>query len=335
MSRKQLFLFLCNHFDLAWRRKFESPILDQGRTFLSYASIQEYYIKDNMALCERHPDYRFNIESVAVARKFLERCPECAGRLKALVREGRCYVPLSGDNLIDSNLCTGETLLRNFTHGALWLKEELGYLPRLAVRNDTFGNSAQLPQILRGCGVRWMTGAAYTAPAGEYFRGLDGSTVYLGNIPQAGAGGTWLKYPPCPVCQGSGQDESKNACPVCGGRGIDHASCAPADIGLDESVLEHTDHALVTVYSEERLPDEHLLEWAERIRQTYDLRFATLEDTYELVKARIDAADEDGIAIDPRPELNPNNTGCYVTRIKTKQMLREREYSLLRLRRSA
>lgn len=331
MKKKTIYVFLCNHFDLAWRRKFESGIVDKGLNYIPYAAIQEYYIKDNMALCEHYPEYRFNIESVAVVRKFLERCPEFADRLKELVDQGRCYIPMSGDNLIDSNLCSGETLLRNFVYGTIWTEQEFGYTPRLAVRNDTFGNCSQLPQILRGCGVKWMTGAAYTFPQGEYFRGLNGSTVYLGNIPQAGAGGTWLKYPPCSGCGGTGTLSDGTVCEVCGGRGVDHEGCTPAPIGFNESVFEQADNAIITLYSEERLPDQRLLEWAEKMKEKYEVRFATLEDTYDLVEDKLNAVDQDDIAVDPRPELNPNNTGCYVTRIKTKQMLREREYSMLRL----
>lgn len=65
MKKKVIYVFLCNHFDLAWPRKFESVLVDKGLTYIPYAAIQEYYIKDNMALCERDPEFRFNIESVA------------------------------------------------------------------------------------------------------------------------------------------------------------------------------------------------------------------------------------------------------------------------------
>ena len=73
MSEKKPILYLipCNHFDLCWRRPFRNNMHFNGQTFIPYAKIEEYYIEDNIALCDKYPEYKFSIESVAVVREFL------------------------------------------------------------------------------------------------------------------------------------------------------------------------------------------------------------------------------------------------------------------------
>jgi alpha-mannosidase len=63
----------------------------------------------------------------------------------------------------------GESLVRNYVDGLLWVEENFGQKTRLAVRNDAFGNSAQLPQILarmRNC--KWATGMSYSPALAEF-----------------------------------------------------------------------------------------------------------------------------------------------------------------------
>ena len=67
-----------------------------------------------------------------------------------------------------------------------------------------FGSSAQMPQLFRGCGIKWLTGLSYGYPTKDYWRGLDGTTLYiqqrfrtqnmkyLGRTPY---------YRPCPHCR--------------------------------------------------------------------------------------------------------------------------------------
>ncbi len=312
-----------NHFDPMWRRCWERRFEHEGLTYVSYADLEEFYMLDNLAIAAEHPEYRFEAESAIVVRKFLERHPDRKEELRRLVAEGRFRVPGAGDNIIDVNMVHGESIVRNLLYGLLWVENELGQTTRMGTRKDGFGNSAQLPQIFRGCEIRWVPEFSYSPPTAPYWRGLDGSTVYCGSLPHSAFGGSCHKYRPCPSCGGRG-------CPSCRNRGIEPEPRSPVPAGINEAEARRTGASLAVISSEELLPNPEIIAWAKRQRRSYDVRFAVQEETGELLRDRIDAADSpprdqihDGV------ELNPNNSGCLVTRIRTKQTCRRQEYALL------
>ena len=197
-----LYIIVNNHFDPTWRRGWDRRFTFKGETYVSYADLEEFYLLDNLELARAHPNYKFEAESVIVARKFLERHPERLQELQELAHQGRFAVPGAGEAIIDANMVLGESLVRNYVMGLLWVERTFGACPRLAIRNDAFGNSAQLPQILRGCEIAWATGMSYSPARGKYWRGLDGSVIVHATLPIAAQGGGNTKYPPCPVCHG-------------------------------------------------------------------------------------------------------------------------------------
>ena len=205
MKRKpRIYVLTNNHFDLTWRRCWDCRFTFKGHSFASYAEIEDYYMTDNLALARRFPEYKFEAESTAVVRKYLDRHPDRSETLRDLAAAGRFAVSGAGDNIVDANMVLGESIVRNFLTGLLWVEDHLGVRVRRGVRNDGFGNSAQVPQIFRGCEIRWVTGIGYSPIRGTYWRGLDGSVIYTGSIPTVGVGGGVEKYPPCPACRGKG-----------------------------------------------------------------------------------------------------------------------------------
>jgi hypothetical protein len=54
-------------------------------------------------------------------RKFLERCPENLPVLQQLSREGRFAITGGGEAIVDSNMILGESLVRNYVDGLLWV----------------------------------------------------------------------------------------------------------------------------------------------------------------------------------------------------------------------
>jgi alpha-mannosidase len=278
---------------------------------------------DNLDLAGRHPNYKFEAESVTVARKFVERHPERLAELQRLAREGRFAVSGAGENIVDGNMPLGESLVRNFVTGLLWVEETLGMKTRLANRADAFGNCAQLPQILLGCEFEAVEHLSYTTPRGDYWRGLDGSTIVCRTVPVAGGGGGNAKYAPCPECDGLG-------CRKCRGRGFDDSQRAAVPEKIDTEAVRRAGCGIVMSSPEELLPNPALVDWVRRARSGLDVRFALQEETLAHVAERIAAADRaPKSALHPSVELNPNNSGCWVTRIKTKQTCRRQEYALL------
>lgn len=106
-----------------------------------------------LELLETQPRYRFTLDGQAAAfDDYLEMRPENRDRLAALVERGQLAV---GPFLIllDEFCCDGETMIRNLELGIRASRRlggamPVGYLP------DMFGHAAQMPQVLRGFGIR-------------------------------------------------------------------------------------------------------------------------------------------------------------------------------------
>ena len=312
-----------NHFDLTWRRCAWRRFQDGGRTFASYAEIQEWYVEEHLALCDADPGWRFDIESPAVVRTVLARRPEWRERLRALAAAGRLGLSCTGDNIVDGNLVQGESLVRNFTLGLEWTERELGMLPRQAARHDAFGNPCQLPQILRGVGQDWVLGLSYSGVGtSRYWRGLDGSVVCTASPEWVATGGGVVKMAPCPVCAGTG-------CPVCGGRGVDPATTlSEIPHGIDHARAA-AGRGCVRMGPEEALPHPGLVAWLRGLGDRYEVRHVREEDLRELMAADLARVDDPPAdALFPGLELNPNNTGTFTTRIGLKQRARAGEAAL-------
>jgi alpha-mannosidase len=324
-----LYVVVNNHFDLTWRRCWQRPFEFHGQSFVSYTDLEEYYLLDNIALAQQHPEYKFEAESVQVARQFLARHPEHLATLQQLAREGRFAVTGGGEAIVDANMILGESLVRNYVDGLLWVEATFGQKTRLALRNDAFGNSAQLPQVLRGCEIAWATGMSYSPAFGRYWRGLDGSTILHRSLPVADHSGGVVKYPPCADCAGTGK-AGGGACPACAGRGISATLKAYLPDPIDPQAFSEMGAALLLSAPEEMLPNPALLDWARQMSETYAVRFALEEDVLAHIQPWLDQVDSPAEEeLHPAVELNPNNSGCLVTRIKTKQVVRRQEHALL------
>ena len=326
-----LYLIPCNHFDLAWRRPFRSNMVYEGKTFIPYAKIEQYYIEDNIELCKKYPQYKFTVESVAVCREFLKNRPDMREELENLSREGKVFIAGSGDNIIDANLVLGETVVRNMVAGLLWTEENFSQKNRQAFRADAFGNSAQLPQIFRGCELDHVFMLNYVEPDGKYWRGLDGSVVVCGFFENSGNGGNPYKLTPCKTCDGVGEKDSTK-CPTCNGRGInsEREKLFFFPFKVKEELLEENGVGFIMLAPEEYLPKEETVKRALEFKEKFDVRFVTPEEPLdELCELFDNIENPDESLLNSSNELNPSNTGCYVTRIKSKQTMRRQEYALL------
>lgn len=330
-KKKKVYIIVTEHFDLIWRRCFDRDFCFKGQNFISYADLESYYIIDNIALCEKYDFYRFEIESVAVIKKFLEHHGEYRETLKKLVAEKRIYIPFTGNNIVDSNMVSGESIIRNYLYGQEYLKKEYGIVPEGMDRNDAFGNSAQIPQIARKFGTGWVYHITYSNCDKPYWRGIDGSTVYNYEARRVGYSGGYYKYAPCPQCKG----QKDKDCPVCNNRRIDTEKMERLRVlpGCNADLIEKLDTpGYIYAGGEEILPDEHIIEWAVEHKDEYDIEFGNFESFIPYFRDKLDRVDNVSSAeIHSSAEVNTNNTGTYVTRIKTKQLLRKEENDLLSL----
>ena len=86
----------------------------------------------------------------------------------------------------DTNMASGEALIRQLIHGKRYYKEEFDVDSKVLWLPDTFGYTAALPQILKGCGVDYLVTQKifWSYNEGDQFpyhyftwEGMDGSQV--------------------------------------------------------------------------------------------------------------------------------------------------------------
>ena len=104
-------------------------------------------------LIDRYPEHRFAC-SQAQQFKWLENLyPKLFDRVKTKVREGH-FQPVGGSWVEhDTNLPSGESLVRQFLYGQRYFESRFGQRCRTFWLPDTFGYSSQLPQVTRLAGM--------------------------------------------------------------------------------------------------------------------------------------------------------------------------------------
>lgn len=329
--KKEITVLLCNHFDLTWRRCLYNPIDYKNMRWISYSEIQKFYIKRCLAMCEKDSGFCFSIESPFVLREYLKKAPEDKKKITSLMARGRIDVPFTGDNIVDSNLVQGESIVRNFLYGSRYMKECFGQEGKCAYRRDAFGNSAQLPQILRQFGMEWVWGLSYTEPDAPVWVGLDGARICCMEPPSFAESGSIDKYAPCSSCGGTGERKG-HLCPECEGRGINWKE-SKFRLSMPESVHSCEPYSVWTQRSEELIPPMEMLDWPKQMKkrlakqgeEEVDISFGGFNDVYERMREQISSLLQNPETPMCGPELNPNNTGVYASRAALKKLCRECE----------
>lgn len=325
-----------NHFDPTWRRCWDRDFVDAGRRFVSYRTIEERWIADAIATCADGENC-FLVECSWVLRHYLERHPEHVETLRRLTDEGRFELLGSGENIIDANMIHGELLVRNLALGTLWAEEVLGQRPTTGWHSDGFGSCAQMPQIFRQCGYRWLPAISYNIPDAPYWRGLDGSTVFFSPdassapfgglerlVHRQGAHNIYQKHPPCPTCQGVG-------CTDCSQWGFTEGQRAELTVVPDGPLPGSA--GIIMLWGEELLPGLHVSEAIARLNAAHPeirVQHGTYRDVQPIIADYLARVDNPPVEqISSKVENNPSQSGCYVSRIKMKQGHRALEHALL------
>lgn len=164
-----------SHLDLAWLWPEAETLRKTARTYCN-----------QLALMEEYPDYRFLLCEPPILEYLRQWYPRVFDRVKAGVRAGKFYPDGAVWVESDTNIPSGESLIRQTVWGKRWYRRELDTDSRMAWMPDTFGFSAALPQILKKCGVPYFATQKLLRqdPEAEpfpynlfYWEGLDGSRV--------------------------------------------------------------------------------------------------------------------------------------------------------------
>jgi alpha-mannosidase len=197
----QLFVSGHAHIDLAWLWTFEETRRKLRRTFGTILS-----------LMDRYPNFHFN-QSSAQAYAFVEQDdPELFKCVQARVKDGRW--DLVGGMWVepDGNLLSGESWARQLLYGQRYFRSRFNQTVKVCWLPDTFGYTANLPQILRQGGIdsffttklNWNETNPFPYDL-YHWEGIDGSKViahsffnpgegYNGNIAAFDLLGTWKNF---------------------------------------------------------------------------------------------------------------------------------------------
>ena len=109
-----------------------------------------------LALMEQYPEYMFVQSSACHSDMIRKNYPELFERIQEKVREGR-YEPNGGVWVeCDCNITSGESMIRQFLWGQRFTKKYFDYVSDCFWLPDTFGYSAAIPQIMKGCGINYF-----------------------------------------------------------------------------------------------------------------------------------------------------------------------------------
>ena len=162
-----------SHLDTAWQWPVRETLHKAARTFSNALRLMEYY-----------PDYKFIQSSVLYIDWMRKYYPDIYEGIKQRTAEGR-WEPNGGAWVeFDNNIPGGEFIIRQFLRGQRYTKENLGYTADCFWEPDTFGYSAALPQILKGCGIKYFLTTKLSWNESNKFphdtflwRGIDGTEV--------------------------------------------------------------------------------------------------------------------------------------------------------------
>ena len=164
-----------SHLDLAWLWPVEETMRKSARTY-----------SNQLALMEEYPEYLFLLCEPPILEYLRKDYPNLYQRVMnktasgAFLPEGALWVEA------DTNIPSGESLIRQFVRGKRWFRENTQTESVLAWMPDTFGFSAALPQIMKKCGIPYFATQKLVRQDPEcdpfpynlfWWEGMDGSRV--------------------------------------------------------------------------------------------------------------------------------------------------------------
>ncbi|MCU1473107.1 glycoside hydrolase family 38 C-terminal domain-containing protein [Amnibacterium sp.] len=170
-----------SHIDSAWLWPFRETRRKVART-----------IANVLHLLDTDPQFRFTMSSAQQLAWLQEDAPDLFARIRPYVEQGR-FLPVGGMWVeSDTNMPSGESLVRQFVEGGEFFATELGVADtEIGWLPDSFGYPGGLPQILRQAGARRFVTQKISWNRTNRFphhtfrwEGIDGSVV-LTHFPSA------------------------------------------------------------------------------------------------------------------------------------------------------
>lgn len=142
----EMFCIGHGHLDIAWLWDIEVTKRKVLRTFSTALSMMKEY-----------PEYKFLQSQPYLYTMVKEMYPELYIEIKKAIERGQWIADGAMWVESDTNLVSGESLIRQFMYGKRFFKEEFGLESKVLWLPDVFGYSGALPQIMKGCGVEYFS----------------------------------------------------------------------------------------------------------------------------------------------------------------------------------
>lgn len=163
-----------SHMDTAWLWPVSETVRKCARTYANAVRLMDEY-----------PEYKFFQSSAYHSEVIRRHYPELFEKIREKIAEGR-YEPGGAVYIeCDCNMVSGESMIRQFLWGQKYNEKHFGLRANNFWLPDTFGYSAAIPQIMRGCGTRYFFTTKLSWNDTNVFpydtfwwEGIDGSRVF-------------------------------------------------------------------------------------------------------------------------------------------------------------
>ena len=153
------------HIDMNWQWRYDET-----------AMIAVDTLRTMLQLMREYPDFTFAQSQASVYKIIEDYAPGLLPEIRLRIQEGRWEVTASHWVETDKNMPNGESLTRHLLYTRQYLKALLGLSDsqfEIDYEPDTFGHGANVPEILRSGGVKYMF----------HCRGYDGHNLYRWRAP--------------------------------------------------------------------------------------------------------------------------------------------------------
>lgn len=162
------------HIDVAWKWTLAQTVEKSQRSFSTVINLMRQY-----------PDYIFMSSQPQLYEYVKQTDPGLYEKIRAAIADGRWESEGAMWLEADTNLISGESLIRQILYGKKFMRDEFGAESKILWLPDVFGYSAALPQILKKCGVdKFFTAKISWSETNKFphdnfiWQGIDGSEVF-------------------------------------------------------------------------------------------------------------------------------------------------------------
>lgn len=134
-----------SHLDVAWLWTVKEIHRKCARTF-----------SNNVSLMKAYPDFRFTQSQAAVYSFVKDHYPDIFEDVKKYVKNGQWEI--TGNTWVeaDTNIASGESLIRQLLYGREFFMKEFGISSDIYWLPDCFGFTAALPQVIKKSGMKYF-----------------------------------------------------------------------------------------------------------------------------------------------------------------------------------